>query len=181
MELFLRGWFAIAILVLLYTLSHYTHLMPVELGFSGSAAIFLAAYFILRDLFGLGHTGYQTKRPKKRWPHGEFMNRALPLTLASIIMIIIADPSFGTSFTTGYAKPFFDRVAVFGIVVSAFMVFLGYRLLVAGTKQRSRGRLRSLTVGFSSFGILLYRTAPGVIFTALGCVGLFASLLHFSE
>ncbi|SEF11020.1 hypothetical protein SAMN05444161_8514 [Rhizobiales bacterium GAS191] len=80
----------------------------------------------------------------------------------------------------------FDGVATLGLLVSAFFVFLGYRLMVLhGPHPMDAGAGKTkvagtkLAINSKRLKLTLVNAAPGVIFAALGLVGLVASLFHF--
>jgi hypothetical protein len=73
----------------------------------------------------------------------------------------------------------FDGVATLGLLVSALMVFLGYRLMIKPRTGATPGS--KLRVGIKSFNLTISNAVPGVIFAAFGCVGMVAALWHLAK
>jgi hypothetical protein len=92
----------------------------------------------------------------------------------------LADKSYASSLESnnGDLSFNFNGVATLGILVSAFVFFLGYKLLANGrnTARSSRSNLR---VGMKSFNLALSGATPGLVLAALGCIGMVASLFAF--
>jgi hypothetical protein len=75
----------------------------------------------------------------------------------------------------------FNSVATLGLLVSALMVFFGYRLII---KEMGLGRTAAksnVKLGMNLFNLNISNAAPGVFFAALGCVGVVAALWQLAK
>jgi hypothetical protein len=75
----------------------------------------------------------------------------------------------------------FNGVATLGLLVSALMVFFGYRLMTKGIGLGRTAAKSNVKAGMNLFNPSISNAAPGVIFAALGCVGVVAALWQLAK
>jgi hypothetical protein len=75
----------------------------------------------------------------------------------------------------------FSSVATLGLLVSALMVFFGYRLMIKEIGLGRTAAKSNVKVGMNLFNLNISNAAPGVFFVALGCVGMIAALWQLAK
>ena len=75
----------------------------------------------------------------------------------------------------------FNSVATLGLLASALMVFWGYRLIIKGISLGRTAAKSNVKVGMNLFNPSISNATPGVIFAALGCVGVVAALWQLAK
>jgi hypothetical protein len=75
----------------------------------------------------------------------------------------------------------FNSAAALGLLVSALMVFFGYRLIIKEIGPGRKATKSNVKVGMNLFNPSISNVTPGVFFAALGCVGMIAALWQLAK
>jgi hypothetical protein len=75
----------------------------------------------------------------------------------------------------------FNSAATLELLVSALMVFFGYRLIIKEIGLGRTAAKSNVKVGMNLFNPNISNAAPGVFFAALGCVGVVAALWQLAK
>jgi hypothetical protein len=95
--------------------------------------------------------------------------------------MLVSAPALASGVVFGDFKATFDGIATLGLLLSALIFVLGYRLMVKGAPAKSRAALSNIKIGMKTFKLDISNAAPGVVFAALGCIGMIASLWHLAK
>jgi hypothetical protein len=108
------------------------------------------------------------------------MHRRWRISVLTCALLSLADKGYASSLESnnGDLSFNFNGAATLGLLISGFVIFLGYKLLANGrnTAKSTRSNLR---VGMKTFNLTLSGATPGLVLAALGCVGMVASLFAF--